>query len=162
MAEVCGLWGASRMQSPQGGFGFGWWPGEERAAISSSRLYQLSKCLQCCNQISGKTVRRVVGGLGTGRAWVCLFGWLFSSPKIDNVNLQTDIRPFCCGGGSQLCGQNVDLERRSLDSSFCCCSQISAGEFVLIILSWTEDRFEPRPNKPVAYEVSCLSSPSFL
>lgn len=43
MAEVCGLWGASRMQSPQGGFVFGWWSGKKHAAISSSRLHQLAK-----------------------------------------------------------------------------------------------------------------------
>lgn len=43
MTEVCGLWVASRIQSPQGGFVFGWWSGEGHAVIGSIRLHQLAK-----------------------------------------------------------------------------------------------------------------------
>lgn len=136
-----------------------------RGGACSNQQFQIVSTFKMSSVLQSdqwKNSQKGCWGFGD-REGLGLFGCLVVFfPKIDNVNLQTDIRPFCCGGGSQLCGQDVDLERRSLDSSFCCCSQISAGEFVLIILSWTENRFEPRPNKPVAYEVSCLSSSSFL
>lgn len=52
-------------------------------------------------------------------------------------------------GGHTACEQNADLECKDLDSSSSCCAQISVEEFVLIILGWTEDRFELRPSTVV-------------
>lgn len=41
ITEVCGLWVVSRMQSPQGGFVFGWWSGKGTQQFSVSDCINL-------------------------------------------------------------------------------------------------------------------------
>lgn len=79
-------------------------------------------------------------------AWVWVVGLVvllvFCFSKIDNVHLQTS--HLFAVGRHPACGQNADLESRRLEYSFCCCAQSSTAKFVLIILSWTEGKFEQR------------------
>lgn len=96
MAEMCGLWSASGVQPPQGGFVFGW-SGEELAAISSSRLYQLARLQNVSSVLQShqyKSSQKDCWVLGGGGGFG--FRFLVCFPIIGSVNLQTNIRSFCC------------------------------------------------------------------
>lgn len=61
MTEMCGLWVASWMQSPQEGFVFGWCSGSgtQKFIVSDCINLQNFKIhLQFCNQIGRKIVRK--------------------------------------------------------------------------------------------------------
>lgn len=61
------------------------------------KLQDFKMCLQFCNQISRKIVRKIAGGLEMGGGESFGFRFLFCFSKIDSVNLQTNIRSLCCG-----------------------------------------------------------------
>lgn len=113
MTEMCGLWVASRMQSPQEGFVFGWCSGNgtEKFIVSECiNLQNFKMHLQFCNQMSRKTGRKsfscgVVERLSLAHVVCCCLLTWFVFLKKSNVHLQTEHQAFLLWAGTQLVGR---------------------------------------------------------